>query len=129
MREGKYEVPYHSKVLNVSKGLISSTGDYFISCNIYNLGENWKVKDKYSFEKVILFHINENGIKEINLELDGRRAIEMNFASDDQGMMTLTGLYSDKMAIGVTGVFYFRYDFAKQKQVNGGFEAFSTYYE
>ena len=125
VQEGEYEVPYESKISDISRRYISNTGDYFLSCNIYDLGDKKKVKDIASLDKVILLHIKKDEIEEMVMEIDGRRAIEMNYSSDGKGIMTFTGLYGDKTSRGIKGIFYYRYDYKKKKLIDSGFEPFS----
>lgn len=125
IQEGEYEVPYESRVSNISRRYISNTGDYFISCNVYDMGEKKRIKDISSLEKVILIHIKKDGLEEMEMEIDGRRAIEMNYSSDGKGIMTFTGLYGDKSERGIKGIFYYRYDFINKKLIDSGFEAFT----
>ena len=123
--EGEYEVPYESRVSDISRRYLSNTGDYFISCNIYDVGDKKRVKDISSLDKVTLLHIKKDGLEEMSMELDGRRAMEMRYSSDGQGIMTFTGLYGDKTERGIKGIFYFRYDFKNKKQIDSGFEPFT----
>lgn len=125
IQEGEYEVPYESKISSISRRYISNTGDYFLSCNIYDIGDKKKVKDLASLDKVILLHIKKDEIEEMVMEIDGRRAIEMNYSSDGKGIMTFTGLYGEKTDRGIKGIFYYRYDFINKKLIDSGFEPFS----
>ena len=64
------------------------------------------MKDFSSLEKVILLHIKKDGLEEMAMELDGRRAMQMRYSSDGEGVMTFTGLYGDKTERGIKGIFY-----------------------
>ncbi len=123
--EGLYEVPYERRLSQVSTRYLSNSGDYFISCNIYDLGEKKAVKNAEALEKVIMLHVQPEGLEEFEMELDGRRAMEVNYSSDDNGVMTFTGLYGNKDENGVKGIFYFRFDYLNRKEIDFGFEAFS----
>ncbi len=123
--EGEYQVPYESRVSSISRRYLSNTGDYFLSCNVYDLGDKKRVKDVASLDKVVLLHIKKDGIEEMEMELDGRRSMEMNYSSDGNGIMTFTGLYGDKKERGIKGIFYFRYDFKNKKEIDSGFEPFT----
>lgn len=125
IQEGEYEVPYASRISSISRRYLSNTGDYFISCNVYDIGDKKKVKDLASLDKVILLHIKKDGIEEMEMEIDGRRAMEMNYSSDGKGIMTFTGLYGEKKDRGIKGIFYYRYDFNNKKLIDSGFEPFS----
>ncbi|MDD2983244.1 MAG: hypothetical protein PHQ74_07645 [Crocinitomicaceae bacterium] len=123
--EGEYQVPYDTKISDISRRFLSNTGDYFLSCNIYDLGDKKRVKDFSLIDKVILLHIKDNDVEEMAMEIDGRRAIQMNYSSDGKGILTFTGLYGEKKQAGIKGIFYFRYDFKNKKQIDSGFEPFS----
>lgn len=123
--EGEYEVPYESRSSKISTRYLSNSGDYFISCNIYDLNGKRLAKDLESLDKVILMHVKPEGLEEFEMELDGRRAMEVRYSSDDQGVLTFTGLYGSKSESGVKGIFYFRFDYINRKEIDFGFEAFS----
>ena len=123
--EGEYEVPYERNLSKISTRYLSNSGDYFISCNIYDLGEKKTSKNLESLDKVILLHVLPAGLEEFEMELDGRRAMEVKYSSDDNGIMTFTGLYGNKGENGVKGIFYFRFDYLNRKEIDFGFEPFS----
>ncbi len=123
--EGEYEVPYEARVSKISTRYLSNSGDYFISCNIYDLDGKKVAKDLESLDKVILLHVKSEGLEEFEMELDGRRAMEVRYSSDDQGVLTFTGLYGNKAETGVKGIFYFRFDYIHRREIDFGFEPFS----
>lgn len=124
--EGEYEVPFETKISEISNRYISNTGDYFISCNVYMADDKRRVKDYSTLDKVVLMHVTPEGLEEFELELDGKRIFGMSFSSDNDKILTFTGLYGNKAkGNGVQGIFYFRLDFDSKKIIDDGFEPFS----
>ena len=125
--EGTYESPYDLNVSEVSNRYLSNTGDYFLACKIYNVNDKGRVKDRSTLEKAILIQVNPDGLEEFELDLDGKRIFDMGFSSDNDRIMTFTGLYGDpeRGNTGIKGIFYFRLDFDKKQIIDEGFEKFS----
>jgi len=125
--EGEYEVPYAPRTADVSNRYISNTGDYFLACKVFNVNEKGKVKDYSTLEKIILIQVTPDGLDEFELDLDKKRIYDMSFSSDNDRIMTFTGLYGDagKGQTGVKGIFYFRLDFDKKEIIDDGFEKFA----
>lgn len=125
--EGEYESPYDQSISNISNRYLSNTGDYFIACKIYDVNERGRIKDNSTLEKAILIHITPDGLNEFELDLDGKRIFDMGFSSDDNRIMTFTGLYGDanRGNDGIKGIFYFRLDFDKKEIIDEGFEKFA----
>ena len=71
-----------------------------------------------------IFHINPDGIEEFTLNLEGKRVEAMTMNSDNEKVMTLTGIYGDQGKAGVSGLFYLRADFDDQSIIDEGFEKF-----
>lgn len=124
--EGEYESPYDPTASEVSNRYLSNTGDYFIACKIFDVNEKGKVKDYTTLQKAVLIQITPDGLEEFELDLDGKRIFDMSFSSDNNRIMTFTGLYGDaeRGNSGIKGIFYFRLDFNKKEIIDDGFEKF-----
>jgi hypothetical protein len=125
--EGEYESPYNPEISEISNRYLSNTGDYFFACKIYNTNERGRVKDRSTLEKAILIQVTPDGLDEFELDLDSKRIFDMGFSSDNNRIMTFTGLYGDaeRGNSGIKGIFYFRLDFDKKEIIDEGFEKFS----
>lgn len=121
--EGEYESPYEARQSDISNRYLSNTGDYFMAVKVYNINDRGRVKDYTSLEKFVLMHVTSEGIEEMNLDLGDKRISDVTFSSDNNRLMTFTGLYGDK-SYGAKGVFYFQVDFKKQEILNEGFNEF-----
>lgn len=125
---GSYEPPYELNAFEVSNRYLSNTGDYFIACKIFNLTENGRVKDNTTLEKAVVLHVTSAGLNSFDVDLDGKRIFDLGFSSDNNRLMTFTGLYGDaeKASNGIRGIFYFRLDFDKKEIIDSGFEPFTV---
>lgn len=125
--EGEYESPYDPNISDISNRYLSNTGDYFFACKIHDTNEKGRVKDRSTLEKAIVIQITPDGLDEFELDLDSKRIFDMSFSSDNDRIMTFTGLYGDaeKGNSGIKGIFYFRLDFDKKEIIDEGFEKFS----
>jgi hypothetical protein len=121
--EGEYESPYVSRLAEFSNHFLSNTGDYFLACKVFEQNERGRVQDAFSLKKVLIMHVKQDELEEFELEFDGRKIVDMRFSSDDNRILTFTGLYGEGMA-SVTGIFYFRLDFDQQEVLDDGFEPF-----
>lgn len=123
--EGEFEVPYESYAADLSNHYLSNTGDYFFSCKVYAMDDKNKIKNYNTLNKVVLMHVTPEALEEFELELDSRKIFDMSFSSDNDQLMTFTGLYGDnKKNSGIKGVFYFRLDYDKKEILDEGFEEF-----
>lgn len=121
--EGEYESQYEARQSDVSNRYLSNTGDYFIAVKVYNVNEKGRVKDYSSLEKFVLMHVTPEGIEEVNLDLGDKHISDVTFSSDNNRLMTFTGLYGEGTT-SAKGVFYFQLDFKKQEIINEGFNEF-----
>jgi hypothetical protein len=121
--EGEYESPYESRQSDISNRYLSNTGDYFIAMKVYNLNERGRVRDYSSLEKFVLMHVTSDGVEEMNLDLGDKRISDVTFSSDNNRLMTFTGLYGEG-TYSAKGVFYFQVDFKEQEIINEGFNEF-----
>lgn len=125
--EGDYELRYEQNEATISNRYLSNTGDYFIATKVYNASDKRKMfKDYTTLDKVLLMQVTPDGLEEFELDLDNKRIFDMSFSSDNNRIMTFTGLYGDvgKGESGIKGIFYFRLDFDKKEMIDQGFEPF-----
>ncbi len=127
--QGEYELPYLKSEALVDKRYLSNTGDYFISVKLYKEEEKKRLfKDNTTLSKILLMHVTSSGLEEYELDLEGKRITDMTFSSDNDRIMTFSGLYGDKAKKeqGIKGVFYFRLNFDKKEIINSGFQEFDN---
>lgn len=123
--EGEYESIYDPKQSDVSNRYLSNTGDYFIAVKVYNVNERGRVRDYSSLEKFVLMHVTEEGIDQMDLDLGNKRISDVTFSSDNNTLMTFTGLYGEG-SYSAKGVFYFQVDFKEHEILNEGFSEFGN---
>lgn len=122
--QGDYESPYPSKESDFTNRYLSNTGDLFLGMKVYNVNEKGKVRDFSSLRKYVIFLIQNGEMTEMELALGDKRVSDLTFSSDDQKLLTCTGLYGEGN-VGSKGVFYFQMDFKSQQIINEGFSEFS----
>ena len=121
--EGEYESQYEARQSDITNRYLSNTGDYFIAAKVYNINEKGRVKDRTSLEKIVLMHITPEGIEDVDLNLGDKHISEITFSSDNNRLLTCTGLYGTTAA-NTTGIFYFQLDFEKKDIMNEGYDEF-----
>jgi hypothetical protein len=122
--EGDYKMPFEGNLSSIHQHYLSNTGDYFISVIEYSEGDKKLFRKYLNYKAMHIFHINPDGIEEFTLSLEGKRVEALTMNSDNERIMTLTGIYGDQGKAGVSGLFYMRADFDKQEVIDEGFEKF-----
>lgn len=125
--EGEYELPYDADKVSITNNYLSNTGDYFLAAKVYKANENKGLfKSRLNLDKIVLMQVTPDGVEEFDLQLkDGKYISDLSFSSDQNRLMTFTGLYSDKSHSGVKGVFFMQLDFNKKSVTREGWEEFS----
>lgn len=123
--EGEYELPYDSELASIYSHHLSNTGDYFISILEYEKTEEKKIFNNYlQYKAFHISHVTPDNLEDFTLNLEGKRVEAMTMESDDDHILTITGIYGTAKQSGITGVFYLRADFDKQSIIDEGFEPF-----
>ena len=123
--EGEYELPYDSDLATVYSQHLSNTGDYFISILEYNKPEEKKIFNRQlEYKAFHISHVTPDGLDDFTLNLKGKRVEAMTMQSDNKHIFTITGIYGEDKKTGISGVFYLRANFDKQKIIDQGFQEF-----
>lgn len=122
--EGEYELPYESDLVQISNNYLSNTGDYFLVAKIFQRNESKKIfRSINDLQKMVLMQVTPSGVEEFDLELqDGKRISDMTMSSDNNRIMTFTGLYGS--GTGINGVFFYQLDFNKKEVISQGWNEF-----
>ncbi|MCE3294772.1 MAG: hypothetical protein K0R65_486 [Crocinitomicaceae bacterium] len=124
--EGEYELPYDADKVTITNNYLSNTGDYFLAAKVYKAGDRKFFKSRLNLDKIVLMQVTPEGVEEFDLELKGGKFIsDLSFSSDQNRLMTFTGLYSDASYTGVKGIFFLQLDFNKKSVTREGWEEFS----
>ncbi|PWL33112.1 MAG: hypothetical protein DCO96_01805 [Fluviicola sp. XM-24bin1] len=125
LNEGEYEVPFEEQFSTIDGFYLSDFGDLFVTITEYKESEEKKLFRNFAdYVSVHIYHLKEGDIEEMEIDLDGKRVEAMSFNSDNERIFVITGIYGDKEASGVKGLFYLKADFKKQSILNEGFEEF-----
>ncbi len=122
--DGEYKLPFEGKLSTIHQHYLSNTGDYFISVMEYEEGDKKLFKSYVNYKATHILQITPEGIEEFAINLEGKRVEAMTMNSDNDRIMTLTGIYGDQGKAGVSGLFFMRADFAKQEVIDEGFSKF-----
>lgn len=121
--EGEYESPFDGNESDFSNHFLSNKGDYFLANKVYNSNDKGRIRDYSSLEKVVILQLDNGSSDEFEIDIDDRRITDMDFSSDNEKILTFTGLYGDNLN-AAKGVFYFRLDFENKEILDEGFEKF-----
>lgn len=125
VNSGEYEVPFMEKFSTINGFYLSDFGDLFVTITEYEEAEEKKLfKSFTNYVSVHIYHLKEGDIEEMEIDLDGKRVEAMSFNSDNNRVFAITGIYGDKDASGVKGLFYLKADFKSQTILSEGFEEF-----
>jgi hypothetical protein len=124
INSGEYELPFEGRFSEISEHYLSNTGDYFICVKEFMKSERISLNRHMDYKAMHILHATEDGIEDFELNLEGKRVEAMTMNSDNQRILTLTGVYGDNNIPGVSGIFYVRANFDSQEIVDQGFEPF-----
>lgn len=124
--EGEYELPYASDLVQIASNYLSNTGDYFLVAKIFRKDESRKMfRSVVDLDKMVLMQVTPSGVEEFELELkDNKQISDMTMSSDNNRIMTFTGLYGS--GSGINGVFFYQLDFNKKEVISEGWNEFGT---
>lgn len=124
--KGEYELPYTRDEASIASRYLSNTGDYFLSVKVYQQEQKkWWKRDYSTLDKVIVKHVKDGSSDDYEIDLEDKKYVEVSFSSDNNRIMTFTGLYGEKgKDNGIKGIFYFILDFDKKEVLNQGFNEF-----
>lgn len=127
VRAGEYEVPFQSKFSSINTFYLSDSGDLFVSVTEYQENNEKKalLRSYKDYKAVHIFHISEDEVEQMTIDMEGKRIEAMTFNSDNDKIFVITGIYGEKGKGGVQGLFFLRMDFNKDKVLAEGFEEFS----
>lgn len=127
LNEGEYELPYPSNLVQISNTYLSDKGDFFFAAKIFKEDEEKKgFKTQLLLDKVVVYQVKNEGLDEFDLNFkNGKSLSNFTFSSDNNKLLTFTGLYGDSNTEGTKGVFYFQLDFKKKEIVAEGWNEFT----
>ncbi len=124
INSGEYELPFEGRFSEISEHYLSNTGDYFICVKEFMKSERTSLIKHMDYKAMHILHATEDGIEDFELDLQGKRVEAMTMNSDNERILTLTGVYGDNNIPGVSGIFYVRANYDSQEIVDQGFEGF-----
>ncbi len=123
--EGEYKLPYDPILCSIYSHHLSNTGDYFISVLEYEKSEEKRLfGPNLEYKAFHIFQVTPDDLQDFTLDLDGKRVDAMTMQSDNEHVLTITGIYGTAKQAGTTGIFYLRVDFDQKTVIDEGFEKF-----
>lgn len=125
IHEGEYPLPFDPELCNIHSHHISNNGDYFLALSELEISEERTLrKDVKTFKALHVYHIAEDGLQDLEINVEDKRVVAMALTSDTNDIFTITGVYGDKEEAGVSGVFYQRIDLKTAEKIAGGMKDF-----
>lgn len=126
--EGEYEMPFEQQFIALNGYYLSNTGDLFLTVTEYERNTDSKriFKNYKDFVATHIYHISEDGLEDMIIDLEGKRVEAMTFSSDNDKIFTIAGTYGDKGRSGIKGMFFLKADFKNQEILAEGFEEFGA---
>ena len=125
INEGEYPLPFDPQMSTIHAHHISNKGDYFMA--ITEFAEKSKTslfKSHLNYKALHIFRINDEGLDDFKIDLNGKRVEAMSMTSDENNVFILTGIYGLMNTLGVEGIFHQRVDLNTGKKLNEGFKEF-----
>lgn len=123
--EGEYEVPIAPEFSKIHSSHLSNSGDFFLC--ISELEKVKKSISKYAFKSLHLYHIAEgDGLQDYVIEFPQKEINAVGLSSEDTSLFTMTGVYSDTLASGLSGMFLVKFDLNQREIVSQVAEPFDT---
>lgn len=125
IHEGEYPLPFDPELCEIYSHHISNNGDYFLALSELEITEERAIRrDKKAFKALHIYHIAEDGLQDLVIDVDEKRVVAMALTSDTNDIFTITGVYGDREEPGVQGVFYQRIDLKTGDKVAEGMKDF-----
>lgn len=125
IHDGEYPLPFDPELCEIHSHHISNNGDYFLALSELEITEERTFRrDRKAFKALHVYHIAEDGLQDLVIDVDEKRVVAMALTSDTNDVFTITGVYGDKEEPGVQGVFYQRIDLKTANEIASGMEDF-----
>ena len=125
INEGEYPLPFDPELCRIHNHYISNKGDYFLALSEFEITEERAVRrDKSAFKALHIYHIADDGLQDLVIDIENKRLVAMALTSDTSNIFTITGVYGEKEEPGVQGVFYRKIDLVTAKEIGGGMQDF-----
>jgi hypothetical protein len=125
INSGEYKLPFEGQYSYINQHYLSNNGDYFISVSEFDpSSEKGLFRNYLNYKSMHIYQITTEGLEEFTINLEGKRVVAMDINSDNDKLLTLTGIYGAKENRGVSGLFFIRLDFVQKKMIDQGFREF-----
>ena len=109
IQNGEYTLPFSGNMSTINEDHISNSGDYFLILTEHKERNDRLLTRSYeNFKALHIYKIRQNELKEFSVDIDGKRIDDIFISSNDQNVITLSGLYGNGNFQGVEGVFSVR---------------------
>ncbi len=124
VNDGEYPLKFDPKYVRILEHQVSNSGDYFLAFAEYERNEKSLLKNKQKFKDLHIYHVNDDGLQEFEIDIDGRRIEAMSMSMNDDNQFVVTGIYGVQDIQGVTGLFHQRMDLKTGAQLLNTYKDF-----
>lgn len=126
--EGEYEVPLAADLSKIHNSHLSNRGDFFLCLSELEYGKSpSSAFKKYNFKSLHLYHIAAgDGLQDYEVEFDNKEINAVGLSSSDTNIFTVTGVYTDTLSKGLSGMFLVKIDLSKSEKILETSEPFDS---
>ena len=106
INEGEYPLPYNPKYVRVLAHHISNSGAYFMAFSEFKDAKKSFSRNTQVFKELHVYHIDTNGLRDLFIDVSGRRIEAMAMSTTNQDEFLVTGIYGLEDVLGVLGMFH-----------------------
>lgn len=125
INSGDYKLPFPGENSTIDEQLVSNFGDYFLLVTEYKpIEKKGLFKRIQDYKAVHLLQVNENGLDDFTIDLEGKRVEAMGVDMNADYDFSIVGIYGKENFPGVSGMFYMKINFKEQQILKQGFKEF-----
>ena len=126
INNGEYPLPYDPKCARVLEHYISDLGDYFMAFSEFKDTDKSFIRKGQAFKVLHVYHIDTNGLRDILIDIDGRRIEAMTMSTNNYNELLVTGIYGLENALGVSGIFHKKIELSVGKFISESYKDFES---
>jgi len=126
INDGEYPLPYDPKYVRVIEHHLSNSGDYFMAFSELKDTDKFFIRKDQAFKELHVYHIDTNGLRDILIDVDGRRIEAMAMSTNNQNELLVTGIYGLDNVLGVSGIFHKKIELSVGKLISESYKDFES---
>ncbi|MDG1776002.1 MAG: hypothetical protein P8H33_01295 [Crocinitomicaceae bacterium] len=106
INDGEYPLSYDPKYVRVLRHHVSNSGAYFMAFSELKASKKVVLRNTPVFKKLHVYHIDTSGLRDLVIDVAGRRIEAMAMSTTTQDEFVVTGVYGLDNVLGVSGIFH-----------------------